>query len=210
MKEKTLNTFINELSSSSPVPGGGSVGALCASLSSALTSMVLNLTVGKKIYENYNSEEKKLVDEALAASKKNTEGFMKLITKDMEAFTELMHMYKLPKNTEEEKSFRESKLQEGYENAMGVPLVLAEKSLEFYDYILVACKLGNKNVLSDAGVAAITLQAAIETSIMNVRVNLAFLHNKDEVVKVEQHCCDILKKGEEKKQEIVNIVYKSI
>lgn len=210
MKEKTLNTFINELSSSAPVPGGGSVGALCASLSSSLTSMVLNLTVGKKIYENYNSEEKELVDDALAASELNTEEFMKLINKDMDAFTELMQMYKLPKNTEEEKSFRESKLQEGYENAMGVPLVLAEKSLEFYDYILVACKLGNKNVISDAGVAAITLQAAIETSVMNVRVNLAFLHNKNKVMQIDKNCCDILQRGEEKKQEIINIVYKSI
>lgn len=49
---KTVREFIGELGSNSPAPGGGSVAALCASLSSALSSMVFNLTVGKKLMKH--------------------------------------------------------------------------------------------------------------------------------------------------------------
>ena len=45
-----ITEFLDELASSSPAPGGGSVAALSAALGAALTSMVCNLTVGKKKY----------------------------------------------------------------------------------------------------------------------------------------------------------------
>ena len=50
--DKNLRQFANELSMDSPAPGGGSTAALCGALSSALSAMVSNLTVGKKEYEN--------------------------------------------------------------------------------------------------------------------------------------------------------------
>ncbi|MBP1649290.1 MAG: methenyltetrahydrofolate cyclohydrolase, partial [Bacteroidetes bacterium] len=46
--KQTLRMFLDELASSSPAPGGGSVAALSGALGAALTSMVCNLTIGKK------------------------------------------------------------------------------------------------------------------------------------------------------------------
>ena len=46
-----IRAFLDELASDSPAPGGGSVAALCASLGSALVSMVSNLTIGKEKYK---------------------------------------------------------------------------------------------------------------------------------------------------------------
>ncbi len=46
--EKKVNNFLNELASSSPTPGGGSVAALAGALGAALLSMVGNLTLGKR------------------------------------------------------------------------------------------------------------------------------------------------------------------
>ncbi|MEN8221609.1 MAG: glutamate formimidoyltransferase, partial [Acidobacteriota bacterium] len=47
-----IDEFIEELSSDSPAPGGGSVAALCGALSSALSAMVGNLTYSKLKYKN--------------------------------------------------------------------------------------------------------------------------------------------------------------
>ena len=44
----TNREFVDELSTDSPAPGGGSVAALCAAQGAALVAMVANLTVGKK------------------------------------------------------------------------------------------------------------------------------------------------------------------
>jgi len=59
--DKKLEKFLDELASSSPAPGGGSVSALLGALSSALTSMVCRLTENKKGYENFRGEIKKVL-----------------------------------------------------------------------------------------------------------------------------------------------------
>jgi len=103
---KTVREFIGELGSNSPAPGGGSVAALCASLSSALSSMVFNLTVGKKAYEALNEEEKALVNKYLEVSGREKDEFLDLMNEDTEAFNELMAAFKMPKDTDEEKAAR--------------------------------------------------------------------------------------------------------
>ena len=47
---KSMHAFLDEVASSAPAPGGGSVAALAGALGAALTSMVCHLTVGKKRY----------------------------------------------------------------------------------------------------------------------------------------------------------------
>ncbi len=51
MTDKSLETFLDELASSAPAPGGGAVAALAGALAAALVSMVANLTRGKAGYE---------------------------------------------------------------------------------------------------------------------------------------------------------------
>ncbi len=44
----SVKEYVTKVASGAPAPGGGSVAALAGSLGSALTSMVGNLTFGKK------------------------------------------------------------------------------------------------------------------------------------------------------------------
>ena len=90
LDQKTVREFINELGSNSPAPGGGSVAALGASLSAALGAMVFNLTVGKKAYNEFSSEDKMLVDESLQKCTLLENDFLDLMNKDTEAFLVLM------------------------------------------------------------------------------------------------------------------------
>ena len=49
--DQSVNQFLDALASSEPTPGGGSGSALGGALGAALVSMVCNLTIGKKGYE---------------------------------------------------------------------------------------------------------------------------------------------------------------
>lgn len=63
MKNKTLVEFANQVASNSPVPGGGSIAALCGCLSAALAEMVANLTIGKKKYMQVEEDMKEIIQE---------------------------------------------------------------------------------------------------------------------------------------------------
>ena len=50
MAEQKMDEFLEVLSSSAPVPGGGGASAYAAAIGMSLGSMVANLTTGKKKY----------------------------------------------------------------------------------------------------------------------------------------------------------------
>lgn len=211
-KDYTMNEFVNELSSDAPSPGGGSTAALVSVLASSLNSMVYSLTIGKKAFEKLNDSEKdkmiKLKEEAEQFANKCQE-FME---KDRKDFLNLMDSYKLPKENEKDITMRKEKIKENTIKAMKTPLNLAEECIKFYENIEFAIKCGNKNLISDAGVAAILLHSAIESSIINVKVNLNFLRDDDIFNEVEIKCNNILNKSYAKKcsliKEVENIIYK--
>lgn len=205
-KENCLNDFINELSSDSPAPGGGTVAALSGALGSALGSMVFNLTVGKKIYNEYDEEVKKIIDNSLKQTTMFKEKFLSLMDEDSESFLDLMAAFKLPRCNETEKCYRKQKIEEGYKKALEVPFNTASQAFEVYSHILVACKYGNKNAVSDAGVAAILLQAAIESSILNVLINLNGIKDENYIKDIKNQCNDLIIKGNKQKEQILSIV----
>jgi formiminotetrahydrofolate cyclodeaminase len=206
LQNLTVKAFAEELASNSPAPGGGSAAALAASLGSSLGSMVFNLTVGKKAYNEYDEDTKDSILKALEITNLNEAEFLNLMEKDAEEFLELMAAFKLPKNTEEEKTVRKEKIEEGYIKALQVPLTVAEKSYEIYKYIELAANYGNKNAVSDAGVAALLLQTAIESAVLNVKINLSGINDETYKAQVQQKCTELVKSGSNKKDIIMNIV----
>ena len=126
LKDLTVNDFLDELSSNSPAPGGGSVAALAAGLATALSSMVFNLTVGKKAYKEYDDKTKELINNALKEAELKKNLFVNLMDKDAEEFMVLMSAFKLPKITENEKELRTEKIEEGYKRALDIPYEVAK------------------------------------------------------------------------------------
>ena len=56
MLEQKTTEFLDALSSSAPVPGGGGASALVGAIGTALGNMVGSLTVGKKKYADVEEE----------------------------------------------------------------------------------------------------------------------------------------------------------
>jgi len=205
-----IEEYINKLSSKEPTPGGGSAAALVSSLSSSLTAMMLSLTIGKKLYESYNDKLKKDIDETLKESNEYNDLFLDYMDKDEEAFLTLMDAYKLPKNDDKEKSRRKKEIENGYEKALITPLNLARESLKFYEKILTTVKYGNPNLISDGGVAAILLYSAIESCMLNVKINLSGITDELKREDIINECNSILEKSLNYKMNIMDIVESKI
>lgn len=192
LKEMNIKDFLNQLESSEPVPGGGSVAALSSALASALSGMVANLTVGKKNYEDVSGQMQDIA-KAMKASKVS---FVDFIDKDANSFDGVMQAFKMPKETDEEKAARTAKIQEGTKYAASVPLEVAEETAKLFDAIEVLVVKGNKNAQTDALVAAMMARTAIKSALYNVKINLgsikdeAFVAQMSEKVKALDHLAD--------------------
>jgi glutamate formiminotransferase/formiminotetrahydrofolate cyclodeaminase len=174
----TLRQFANELSMDSPAPGGGSVAALCGALSAALSAMVANLTVGKKGYEEVREE---MVATAVRAQALK-DGLLEAVDRDTRAFNKVMEAFRLPKATPEQAFEKERAVEEANKEATLVPLEVLEKAGEAVALAGVAAARGNKNSVSDAGVAGLAGQAAGEGAYYNVLINLAGIKDDKFVV----------------------------
>ena len=200
--EMKLKDFIEELSSDSPAPGGGSVAALAGALSSALSSMVCNLTIGKEKYKDVEYDMEKILDRV-----ENIRGrFMELIDRDTEAFNRVMDAFKLPKNTEEEKKVRKEKIQEALKEAALVPLETARLCAEMIELCREIAEKGNKNSITDVGVSAIMAKAGLESAILNVKINLKSI-NDEKFIESLLYEIDVLKSNiEEVMKDVEEIV----
>jgi len=201
-----VKDFIEEVSVDSPAPGGGSVAAMSGSLAAALTSMVCNLTVGKKGYEDVYD----MLDATAVSSQQLLKDLLIAIDKDTEAFNEVLNAMRLPKKTEEEKAKRKEAIQTGYQVASRVPLRTAERCLETIDLAARAVARGNVNSVSDAGVAALMGYAGLIGAILNVKINLPSITDEAFNAEMRQNLDTMSEEGREKLDTILQEVLKKI
>jgi len=166
--DQPLRYFMDKLASKSPEPGGGSVAALTGALGAALVSMVANLTLGKEKYKEVQPQ----IEALLKESEKIRGEMLDLLQKDTEVYRALSDVYKMPKNTDEEKAARTAMMQEALKKACQVPFEIALKSLEVARLAERAADLGNVAAVSDAGVAVLLAQACAQSAALNVKINV--------------------------------------
>jgi glutamate formiminotransferase / formiminotetrahydrofolate cyclodeaminase len=180
-----VDRFVDEVSSDSPAPGGGSVAALAGSLSAGLSAMVANLTVGKKGYEKSWEALSALAERAQRVK----DQLVRAVDEDTEAFNGVMAAMRMPKGTPEQQAARDAALESGYQAAARVPLQTARACLDALRLALSVAQTGNVNSASDAGVAALMARAGVEGAVLNVLINLGS-------VKDAAFCEDCVKSSE--------------
>ena len=174
LKDQPVQQFLDELASKAPTPGGGSAAAIMAAMGAALVSMVCNLTLGKKNYAAVEEE----IKAVLARSEDLRIHLTEMVRADVEVFDQVMAAYGMPKANEEDKQVRGLAIQAALQAATDVPLACAKASAEVIELSRIVSAKGNKNVVSDAGVAVLAAYAALKSAALNVYVNVAAL--KDE------------------------------
>lgn len=160
--------FLNLLASDAPAPGGGGAAAIAAALAAALTSMLGNLTVGKKKFAADEAEVMELLQQAEAGREK----VLQLAEADAEVFSAFMSCYRMPHGSDEEKVLRAEAICKAAHKAAEVPLEIAKESLHIMRLTARLVKIGNPNVVTDGAVSALLARAALRSSVYNILVNL--------------------------------------
>jgi formiminotetrahydrofolate cyclodeaminase len=170
-----IGSYLDKLASGEPEPGGGSAAALVGALGAALVTMVTELTLGKEKFAS--------VQDSIAAIRADSEKLRaeltRLVSLDADAYAKVAEAMKMPKETDEQKAERARLLQAALKGAAEVPLQVAEAAAAVARLSLPAAEQGNPNAVSDAGVAVALADAAAQSAALNVKINLAWIDDKD-------------------------------
>lgn len=174
LSDLSVRSFTELLGSNAAAPGGGSAAAMAASLGAALAEMVSALTVTRSLYAEFHEEAQSGLEHSAALRT----AFLAAMEGDTAAFNSLTAALNLPKQTEEESAFRAAAVQDALILCIESPVHIMELSLEAVQ--LVEGMLGKTNMaaVSDLGVAALMLGAAVQSAWLNVLINLGSLKDK--------------------------------
>ena len=197
----TAKAFVDEVSSESPAPGGGSVAALAGSLAAALAAMVANLTVGKKGYE----ASWELMSDLAVQAQDVKARLVRAVDEDTQAFNAVMDAMKLPKASAEEKAARDAAIQEGNKQAAKVPLETAKACLQALKLAGQAVS-GNRNSASDAGVAALMAAAGLHGAALNVLINLGAIQDAAFVASMKAEVASLRAEADQLRDQVVAAV----
>lgn len=174
IKNKSIQTFLDELASKASTPGGGSAAAIMGAMGAALVSMVCNLTIGKKNYLEVEAEMQAVLAQAETLRTRLTD----MVRADVEAFDRVMGAYGLPKDTEAQMATRSNAIQEALRAATEVPLECARACAEVIALCRRVAEKGNRNVISDAGVGVLAGYAALRSAALNVYINAGAIKDR--------------------------------
>jgi len=191
------DSFADEVASSSPAPGGGSVAAAAGALGAALASMVCRLTVSKKQYAAVKDELADVRDKGDVLRAELTA----LVDTDKEAFDKVMEAFKLPAGEERDKG-----VEEANKGAAQVPLTVMTTATEVLRLAGTVAAKGNENSITDAGVAGLMAMAAVKGARYNVLINLTGIADKAFVADTKKQATDIAAEAERLATEIEQLV----
>ena len=149
--DRAIKDYLNDLAAKLPVPGGGSAAALAAALGASLISMVVNFTLGKPKYAEFQETLKATLEK----SESLRQEFLRLVDLDVQAYSS--------------KNIRD---------ALNIPLMVARLSFEGIKLCPPLLRAGNVNLISDVAVAADLLESAFASAVVNVAINLKSLGDK--------------------------------
>ena len=198
MLEKKTTEFLNVLSSSAPVPGGGGASAAVGAFGAALGMMVANLTVGKKKYADVEAE----MIEICGRLEKIRDRLIVLTDEDAKAFEPLSKAYGLPKNTPEEKAEKERILEQALYEASLTPMEIMKTVLESMKLLEILGEKGSRIAISDVGVGILFAQAALEGASLNVFINTGLMKNAERVCELNETANRLIAEGQAYKERI--------
>jgi methenyltetrahydrofolate cyclohydrolase len=150
-KDESLKKYLDDLGAKLPAPGGGSAAALSAALGASLIGMVVNFTIGKPKYSQYEFELKEMLEKA----QKFQEEFLRLVDLDVVAY--------------QSKNIRD---------ALDVPFMVARLCFDAIQICLPLARIGNVNLITDVAVAAVLLESGFVSAYYNVKINLKSIDDK--------------------------------
>lgn len=196
--------FIEELAAKKPVPGGGGAAALVGALGVALNSMAANYSKGKKNFSQFDNKYEKIL---LKAEKLRKE-LIELVQKDADNFEPLSRAYAMPSSTEEERQIKDEELQRCLKIACSAPIEILNL---VYEGILLheeIVDISSKTIISDVGVGIQFLKAALNSSYLNILININSMTDTDYVDNIKAKAESLLIEGSDRADKVYDKVLK--
>ncbi|MCA1569205.1 MAG: cyclodeaminase/cyclohydrolase family protein [Chloroflexi bacterium] len=175
LTETTVRTLVERLATSDPAPGGGSAAAIAGAMGAALIQMVVELTTGRTAAEGHQ--------ETLAEIRQAAAGWqselLNLAELDANAYDAVIRARRLPRASELERQARSLQIDAAVREATRVPLATAQAASAVLDLAEQVAPIGNRNAVSDVGVAGLLSVAALRGAALNVEINLPYLTSDD-------------------------------
>ena len=197
-----MQSYLDQLASSAPAPGGGSAAALAGALAAALESMVCNFTVGREKFASVEQE----VTEIFRQAEQIRGEMTGLMQSDIEVYQGLSRAFQLPRVSDSQKEARTETIQQALKQATEVPLKVL---LGCYKLLRLCQRLvdkGNPGLVSDVGVAAALAQAGIVAANLNIEINLGRIKDPAYVDQVRRLAEPVLAKAPHVKDEVMEKV----
>ncbi len=192
LTDLTVKGLLDVTAGKDPVPGGGSISALCGSIAAALTEMVAGLTIGKKKYAEVEEQMKQLVERVQEIRQQ----LILDVDRDSEAYNVVFAAFQMPKETDEQKAARSAQIQEATKIAANVPMEVARRVYSLLSDIEEVVSNGNQNAVTDGCVAMMSARNAIIGALFNVRINLTS-------IKDEQFVADMTAEADRLEREVI-------
>jgi formiminotetrahydrofolate cyclodeaminase len=171
LSDLTVRRLVERLATSDPVPGGGSAAALAGAMGAALVRMVVELTVGRPAAAG---NEEALTEIGVAATNWQSE-LLNLAELDANAYAAVVDARRLPRDSERDRQARDVQVAAAVRDATRAPLATARIANEVLGLTELLAPIGNRNAVSDVGVAALLAVTAMRGAALNVEINLPSL-----------------------------------
>ncbi|PTX15413.1 cyclodeaminase/cyclohydrolase family protein [Halanaerobium congolense] len=190
--EKSIQEFLDDLSSSNSIPGGGSAAALSGALNAAVISFIANLTIDKEKYKEVEAEAK----EILAESEELKKEMLLMIDQDSRILSDILDSYK---------AGDKNKVKTVCQDAVEFSMDMTKKAVRLMRLSLEISEIGNRMLASDFEVAAYIGDAAVSSAIANVKINLKSLDNQEYKENIKNEYLKLKKESSRLKAEIIEL-----
>ena len=200
-----LDAFLTALASDAPTPGGGTAAAVAGAMGAALAEMVAGLTLAREKYASAHDLVRPIGEAARAARQE----FLALAREDSDAYDDVVAARRLPKATDAEKAGREKRIAQANRRATEVPMRTARAAVRLLGALPELAEKGNPNAASDAGSAALLLEAAAEAALLNVGINLSGSTDADLVASMQKETADLQVEAQRLRSQVLATVRRS-
>ena len=177
MKDQTVKGWAQELASKDGKYGGGSAASVVGAYASSLAQFVFELQQGKKKYADHEEQ----IQTAIEKAEMFTEELLDLAEIDADAFEPVLDLFKLPQDTEEEKAYRQEKIDQGLADAAKPPFDIMKKMNDVLDLFEELLELKVRGtIVDDIAVGLLFTEATVESEKINCMVNIKYIKEDTE------------------------------
>ena len=182
----TLESYLGELSSEAPVPGGGSVSAYVASMAMGLTQMVGRISLKRKKKnlspeeEKQDAERKATIEKIVTALEKTKRDAFQIVNLDPQVYQEVMEAYSQP-----------DKIEDALQNSFRLQADLAFLIVMANEWNKAMADLVSGSIKNDLLVSAALLEAAFRGAYHTSMINVVSMKNADRKAHAEKALAEL-------------------